>query len=148
MSSQTQEQAADPCPGPQEGEVYTLRSVESQNTLCLPADTTGVGARGPQKSQRNVQRVRVRPGVYWHVGTKVDFEAVVALLPGGIELDDTRVGDGPIPRSRRKISGCECHRHDLRNVVDDRHRRRGHVSHQVAVHKVISRSFLTLFVLA
>lgn len=77
MSSQTQEQA-DSYPGPQEGEVYTLRSVESQITLCLPADTTGVGARGPQKSQKNVQRVRVWPEVYWHVGTKVDFEAGVS----------------------------------------------------------------------
>lgn len=76
MSPTTQVQA-DLYHGPQEGEIYTLRSVESQKTLCLQTDTTDVRAQGTQKSQKKVQRVRVWPPVYWHFGIRVDFEAGV-----------------------------------------------------------------------
>ncbi|EIW52698.1 uncharacterized protein TRAVEDRAFT_53139 [Trametes versicolor FP-101664 SS1] len=67
MSPTTQVQA-DLYHGPQEGEIYTLRSVESQKTLCLQTDTTDVRAQGTQKSQKKVQRWRFfRAGSRWMI---------------------------------------------------------------------------------
>lgn len=67
MSTQRQEQA-DTYRGPQEGEVYTLRNAESQNTLCLPTDMKDVGKGGAQELRKKVQRVRCRLLAYRNRG--------------------------------------------------------------------------------